>query len=178
MNLADVERMVEGGESASVEFKGSTGQLTRAAGTLYLFLNGEGGTILPSVTESGGLLGREVSDKTCRENAAVWTGPGTQSGPSRDQVGALDAAKESRALQEIMELCGRTDPTRSREKVIRPLRESGQLDDGPGESAALQIEVSDGPSECRSTPTSLRGIARLQVQAECILGQTRQPLHP
>lgn len=71
MNLADVERMIAGGESVNVEFKRSTGQLTRAAETLCAFLNGEGGTILLGVTEIGRVLGQEVSDKTRREIAAV-----------------------------------------------------------------------------------------------------------
>ena len=57
MNLADVKRMVAEGESETVEFKRSTGLLVRASETLCAFLNGEGGTVLIGVTDSGRIVG-------------------------------------------------------------------------------------------------------------------------
>ena len=40
MTISELEALVRRGESDSVEFKKSTGQLTRAAETLCAFLNG------------------------------------------------------------------------------------------------------------------------------------------
>lgn len=71
MNLPDIERMVAGGESETVEFKRSTGLLVRASETLCAFLNGEGGTVLIGVADGGRIVGQEVSDKTRREIAAM-----------------------------------------------------------------------------------------------------------
>lgn len=50
MKLADIERLVAGGESETVEFKQSTGQLARAAETLCAFLNASGGKVVLGVT--------------------------------------------------------------------------------------------------------------------------------
>jgi len=71
MKLADIERMVAEGESESVEFKRTTGQLNRAGETLCAFLNTEGGTVVIGVTDGGRLVGQDVSDKTQREIAAM-----------------------------------------------------------------------------------------------------------
>lgn len=46
MTILEIEALVRRGESDSVEFKKSTGQLTRAAETLCAFLNGHGGIVL------------------------------------------------------------------------------------------------------------------------------------
>jgi len=71
MNRADVERRISGGESATLEFKKSTGQLNRAGETLCAFLNGDGGTVVVGVTTEGKIVGQEVSDTTRREIAAM-----------------------------------------------------------------------------------------------------------
>jgi ATP-dependent DNA helicase RecG len=67
----DIERRISGGESATLEFKKSTGQLNRAGETLCAFLNGNGGTVIVGVTPEGRIVGQAVTDKTRREIAAM-----------------------------------------------------------------------------------------------------------
>ncbi|MFQ6090171.1 MAG: ATP-binding protein [Candidatus Bipolaricaulia bacterium] len=69
MELADVERMIADGESETLEFKKSTGQLTRAAETLCAFLNAKGGTVIIGVTPGGKIIGQQISDKTQQDIA-------------------------------------------------------------------------------------------------------------
>ena len=72
MNLAAIERLVAKGESEKVELKKSTGQLGRAGQALCAFLNDNGGTVVIGITDSGKVVGQEVSDKTRREVAAMF----------------------------------------------------------------------------------------------------------
>jgi len=72
MNLAAIERLVAKGESEKVELKKSTGQLGRAGQTLCAFLNDSGGTVVIGITDSGKVVGQEVSDMTRREVAAMF----------------------------------------------------------------------------------------------------------
>lgn len=67
MNLSDLQRLANQGETQSVEFKKSTGQLKSACETACAFLNTSGGTILLGVSDEGKILGQEVADKTKRE---------------------------------------------------------------------------------------------------------------
>jgi ATP-dependent DNA helicase RecG len=67
-----------------------------------------------------------------RESAQV-VGPsrdqvGTKSGPSRDQVGVLERCRDASALLEIMGVAGRTNRTKFREGVLKPLIEAGLLE--------------------------------------------------
>jgi ATP-dependent DNA helicase RecG len=71
MKLADVKRLVAGGESEEVELKKSTSQLRRAGETLCGFLNGTGGMVLIGVTPEGRTTGQTVSDATLRDVAAL-----------------------------------------------------------------------------------------------------------
>jgi ATP-dependent DNA helicase RecG len=71
MRRAAIERRISGGESATLEFKKSTGQLNRAGETLCAFLNGDGGSVVVGVTPVGKVVGQQVSDKTRREIAAM-----------------------------------------------------------------------------------------------------------
>jgi ATP-dependent DNA helicase RecG len=71
MSYADVQKWVSSGESATLEFKQSTGQLSRAGETLCAFLNGDGGAVVLGVTLEGRVVGQEVGDKTRGEIAAV-----------------------------------------------------------------------------------------------------------
>lgn len=64
MDLFDVEALVKQGESQTVEFKASTGQLRRAFETLCGFLNTEGGNVVIGVNQDGTIVGQEVADKT------------------------------------------------------------------------------------------------------------------
>ena len=67
MNLADLGKLISGGESDRVEFKRSTGQRTAAAKTVCGMLNGLGGFVLFGVTDKGKLVGQEVSAKTLED---------------------------------------------------------------------------------------------------------------
>jgi len=71
MDLKKLKSLVSAGESETVEFKKSTGQLRRAAETICGMLNGSGGRVLIGVTPEGRITGQAVSDKTIREVAEV-----------------------------------------------------------------------------------------------------------
>lgn len=71
MTLSQVQALVAGGESETVEFKKSTANLSRAAETLCGMLNGAGGVVLFGVTDGGHIVGQQVSDTTLREVAAT-----------------------------------------------------------------------------------------------------------
>jgi ATP-dependent DNA helicase RecG len=65
--MVDLEgccELIEAGESEVLEWKASTGQLSRAGETLCAFLNGHGGNLFFGVNPEGKILGQEVSDKT------------------------------------------------------------------------------------------------------------------
>jgi ATP-dependent DNA helicase RecG len=64
MNLDEIKRIVKQGESNTVEFKKTTGQLQSAFETVCAFLNGEGGAVLIGVKDNGKIIGQEISDKT------------------------------------------------------------------------------------------------------------------
>ena len=53
---------------------------------------------------------------------------GTKSGLSRHQVQVLEEALEPRAIGDLMELCGRSNRTKFRDQVIRPLLDAGLLE--------------------------------------------------
>ena len=69
MDIRELKKFVSAGESETVEFKKSTGQLRRAAETLCGMLNGTGGRVLVGVTPEGRILGQTISDKTIRDLA-------------------------------------------------------------------------------------------------------------
>lgn len=67
MDIGQVELMIKQGESQCLEFKKSTANLKDIFQTICAFLNGDGGSVLIGITDDGGLVGQEVSDKTKRE---------------------------------------------------------------------------------------------------------------
>ena len=69
MDQEEIERIIQAGESETVEFKKSTAQLRRAMETLCGMLNGNGGRVLIGITPQGGIVGQTVSDNTLRELA-------------------------------------------------------------------------------------------------------------
>lgn len=69
MDLRDLKKIVQKGESETVEFKKSTAQLRRAGETLCAMLNGRGGRVLIGITPEGKMIGQQVSDKTQRDIA-------------------------------------------------------------------------------------------------------------
>lgn len=74
MDLADLQDLVATGESQSVEFKATTGQLSRSGKTLCGFLNAQGGTLLFGVSPDGRITGQLVSDSTLRDVASMIRG--------------------------------------------------------------------------------------------------------
>lgn len=71
MNFAEIENLVRRGESDELEFKTSTGQLSRAAETLCGFLNQGGGTVLFGISPAGQIVGQIVRDGTQRDVAQI-----------------------------------------------------------------------------------------------------------
>ena len=71
MTLDKLKALIATGESATVEFKKSTGQLTRAGETLCAFLNGSGGILLFGVAPDGAISGQLVGDDTLRDIAQM-----------------------------------------------------------------------------------------------------------
>lgn len=53
---------------------------------------------------------------------------GTKSAPSRHQVQVLTASEDPQPIAALQELCGRSDRTKFRDQVIRPLLEAGYLE--------------------------------------------------
>jgi ATP-dependent DNA helicase RecG len=53
---------------------------------------------------------------------------GTKLGPSRDQVQVLESARDARLITDLMDIPGRTNRTKFRDQVIRPLLEAGYLE--------------------------------------------------
>lgn len=70
----DIERIAAQGESETVEFKSSTGQLPRAGKSLCGFLNCRGGVLFFGVNPDGGIVGQIVSDRTLQDIAALLRG--------------------------------------------------------------------------------------------------------
>ena len=52
---------------------------------------------------------------------------GTKSGPSRDQVAVLWKSLSARAMPELMAVLGRTNRTKFRDQVLRPMMEAGWI---------------------------------------------------
>lgn len=61
-----VSSLIKDRESRQVELKETTGQLDRGMESLCAFLNGEGGTVLFGVSDSGKIIEQAVSDGTKR----------------------------------------------------------------------------------------------------------------
>jgi len=67
MNVEDLWNLARAGESAAVEFKRSTGQRTDAAKTVCGMLNGDGGVVLFGVSDTGEVVGQQVTAHTQEE---------------------------------------------------------------------------------------------------------------
>ena len=69
MEIQELERWIQRGESDTLEFKKTTSLLDGAAQTLCGFLNGKGGSVLIGVSSDGKLTGQTVTDRTLQEIA-------------------------------------------------------------------------------------------------------------
>ena len=70
MNLKELRKLVERGETDQVEFKKSTGQRTSAAKTVCAMLNGLGGFVIFGVLDSGQIIGQQTSNRTLEDIAS------------------------------------------------------------------------------------------------------------
>ena len=69
MTVDELRALAAEGESASLEFKTSTGQRSDACQTLCAMLNGEGGHVLFGVRPGGDIVGQQVADRTMNQLA-------------------------------------------------------------------------------------------------------------
>lgn len=69
MNKENLKKLIQPGESETLEFKKSTAQLKSVCETLCAFLNHQGGMVLIGVDDKGQLLGQDVTDSTRQEIA-------------------------------------------------------------------------------------------------------------
>jgi len=67
MNIEELDEIARGGESQTVEFKKTTGQLDEGLRTACAMLNGKGGFVLFGVTDSGVVRGQDVATKTLED---------------------------------------------------------------------------------------------------------------
>ena len=72
MTISEIEALVRCGESDCLEFKKSTGQLSRAAETLCAFLNGHGGAVVIGVSPDKKIVGQIVGDRTLQDLAQCF----------------------------------------------------------------------------------------------------------
>jgi ATP-dependent DNA helicase RecG len=69
MDIRQLKSLITLGESETLEFKTSTGQLKSACETLCGFLNAKGGIVLIGVGNKGQIIGQQISDNTHQEIA-------------------------------------------------------------------------------------------------------------
>ncbi len=100
----DLEQLIFGGESETLELKRSTGELREAMRTLCAFANGVGGRVVFGVTPSGQVVGQQVSEQTLHEIAA-WRERFEP--PIGVTVGRLDAGNGREVL--TLSVSGGTD---------------------------------------------------------------------
>lgn len=70
MTLDEIKALVAGGESETLEFKGTTGARREAVETVCAMLNQKGGKVLFGVTEKGNVAGQQIGDRTIEELSA------------------------------------------------------------------------------------------------------------
>jgi ATP-dependent DNA helicase RecG len=70
MTLEQLVALVKGGESETLEFKRSTGEVRAAMHALSALLNHRGGRVLFGVEPDGRVVGQQVSDRTLEDVAA------------------------------------------------------------------------------------------------------------
>lgn len=69
MNLSTIRKWTQQGESETIEFKKSTGELNKTIETLCGFLNHNGGKVIIGINDQGKIVGQTISDATKREIA-------------------------------------------------------------------------------------------------------------
>lgn len=69
MNFEELMKVISQGESETLEFKKSTGQLSEIGKCLCGFLNQKGGMVVIGITDQGKVIGQLISDKTQKDIA-------------------------------------------------------------------------------------------------------------
>lgn len=69
MKIAEIEKLIQQGESNTLEFKSSLAELKKAMTTVCALLNREGGSVLIGVKNDGRLVGQTISEATHQEIA-------------------------------------------------------------------------------------------------------------
>lgn len=82
----------------------------------------------PEFRQDGGLFIQTLWRLKGATAPADMTREGTKSGPSRDQVEILVKAGNGAALTDLMGVANRTNRTKFRDQVIKPLIEQGWLE--------------------------------------------------
>lgn len=112
------------------------------------FANSGGGKLLLGVAEHGGTelelryndfftavfaMKSAVTERESQRHAGAEAGPvtsavGTRLGPSRDQVEILRKCLSEKPVTELLEASGRSNRTKFRDQVLRPLLDQGWLE--------------------------------------------------
>lgn len=69
MDFLSLEQLIKSGETDSLEFKRSTGELRQAMESLCGFANQAGGRVLFGVTNTGRIIGQQIADTTLQDIA-------------------------------------------------------------------------------------------------------------
>ncbi len=88
----------------------------------------EAGLPPPQFRQDGGLFSQTLWRPKGATAPVAPTMEGTKSGPSRDQVEILVKARNGAALTDLMGVANRTNRTKFRDQVIKPLIEQGWLE--------------------------------------------------
>lgn len=134
MTASQLDARLRTGKSDTLGFKKSTAEEARACRTLCAFASGRGGRVLLGVTTAGRVNARVGTMLVpSRHQVGTKLGPskdqvGTKLGPSGDQVQVLELAGIPRTLSELMMPSGRTNGTKFRDQVLRPLLDAGLLE--------------------------------------------------
>lgn len=70
MNLKELEKLIQGGESEDIEFKKTTAQQRQGTKTVCALLNGLGGWVFYGIDDKGKAKGQEVTTKTLEKLVA------------------------------------------------------------------------------------------------------------
>ena len=102
------------------------------------------------------------------ETAQATDQVGTKSGPSRDQVQLLEFTRSPRAFLELMEFAGRSNRTKFRDQVVRPLLKARWM----------EMTIPDKPRSSkqryRTTPTGVKAMEEASLRGSNTTGQGEQ----
>ncbi|HEX5760538.1 MAG TPA: RNA-binding domain-containing protein [Thermoanaerobaculia bacterium] len=99
MDFSTLNQLAAAGESETLEFKTTTGQLPQAGKTLCGFLNKRGGTVVFGIDPQGRPLGQLVTDSTLREIGEILRRLEPAAPITLHRVGVPDSQHELLALE-------------------------------------------------------------------------------